>query len=131
MEVSSPSWREVLSFQCVSQRFAGLPIAWTEAPDVGVEQVVGEVGPGPLASDLRGQERGVARFESVGLAQVMANARAMSAGEEAQALRVHRALRSSRTCGGGNQSILSPVRREVKRLVGAGYPGHRLQVSGR
>ena len=126
--VSSPRRRVIVSFECVSQCVAGLPVAGTEPPDVCVEEVTGEVGPSSLAGDLGSEECGVARFESVGSARVRGKARRVSAGEEAQALHVHQALRSSRTCGDRIRFILSPVSREVKFApAGAQRPGGRWQ----
>ena len=60
--VPVPRWRTIVPAQSNSERFAGLPVAGSEPPDVGVEEVRREVCPSPQAGDLGEEERDVARL---------------------------------------------------------------------
>ena len=93
--VARPPWWPVRAYQCMRESLAGLPIARAETRDVGIEQVVCEVGPGMLASQLGGQYRRIARSDPrVMRAVVGRSARDVAAGEGLEALLVH--VRSGR-----------------------------------
>ena len=104
--VARPRRRPVRTNEGVRERLARLPIAGAKSPDVGVEQVVGEIDPCAMTSHFGRQGGRVAIREPrvVGTA-TGGRANLVAAGETPKSVFVHLALRSNRTYGAQSRCI--------------------------